>query len=177
MRKLSIFLLSLAFLIFSVSYALCQEEKTGELKITSPVFDRDIPRKYTCDGKNVNPPLEIKNVPPNAKSLTLIVDDLDAPGKTFIHWVLWNIDPEVKEIKEDSVPKGAVQGKNDFKKNSYGGPCPPSRTHRYVFKLFALDVRLDLKSNSTAIDLQNAMKGHVIAKTELIGLYGRMGKK
>ncbi len=173
MRRLSIFLLSLSFLVFSVSYTLSQEQKAGELKITSPVFDRDIPRKYTCDGKNINPPLEIKNVPPGSKSLALIVDDLDAPRKTFVHWVLWNIDPEVKEIKENSVPKGAVQGKNDFKKNSYGGPCPPSRTHRYVFKVFALDVRLDLGSNSTAIDLQNVMKGHLIAEAQLVGLYRR----
>ncbi len=173
MGRLSIPLLSLLFLVFSATYALSQEQKKGELKITSPVFDRDIPRKYTCDGKNVNPPLEIKNVPPNAKSLALIVDDLDAPRKTFVHWILWNIDPEVKEIKEDSVPKGAVQGKNDFKKNSYGGPCPPSRTHRYIFKVLALGVRLDLGASSTAIDLQNAIKGHVIAEAQLMGLYSR----
>ncbi len=173
MRRLSIFLLSLGVLVLSASYASSQEKKIGELKITSPVVDRDIPRKYTCDGKNVNPPLEIKNVPPGSKSLALIVDDLDAPRKTFVHWILWNIDPEVKEIKENSVPKGAVQGKNDFKKNSYGGPCPPSRTHRYVFKVFALDVRLDLASSSTVIDLQNAVKGHVIAEAQMIGLYSR----
>ena len=173
MRRLSIFLLSLAFLAISVSHTLSQEQKTGELNISSPVFDRDIPRKYTCDGKNINPPLEIKNVPSETKSLALIVDDLDAPRKTFIHWILWNIDPQVKEIKENSVPKGVVQGISDFKKRSYGGPCPPSGTHRYVFKLFALDLHLDLKPISTVIDFQNAMKGHVITKTELIGLYGR----
>ncbi len=173
MKGLSIFLLSLAFLGFSVSHTLSQEQKIGELKITSPVFDRNIPRKYTCDGKNVNPPLEIENVPSETKSLALIVDDLDAPRKTFVHWILWNIDPDVRELKENSVPKGAVQGTNDFKKRSYGGPCPPSRTHRYVFQLFALNVRLDLGANSTAVELQNAMKGHVIAKTQLTGLYGR----
>ncbi len=173
MKRLSIFLLSLVFLGISVSYTSSQEQKIGELKITSPVFDRDIPRRYACDGKNISPPFEIKNVPPEAKSLALVVDDLDAPRGTFVHWIIWNIDPAIREIKENSVPKGAVQGINDFKKHSYGGPCPPSRTHRYVFKVFALDVRLDLGPNSAAVDLQNAMKGHVISKAQMIGLYGR----
>ena len=174
MKRLSIFLLPLVFLAFSASYAPSQEQKIAEgLKITSPVFDRDIPRRYTCDGKNISPPFEIKNVPPEAKSLALIVDDLDAPRGTFVHWIMWNIDRAIKEIKENSVPKGAAQGINDFKKHSYGGPCPPSRTHRYVFKVFALDVRLSLGPNSTAVDLQNAIKGHVIAKAQLIGFYSR----
>ncbi len=173
MKRLSICLLSFLLLALSVSSAPSQEQKIGELKISSPVFDGDIPRRYTCDGKNISPPFEIKNVPPGAKSLALILDDLDAPRKTFVHWILWNIDPAIKEIKENSVPEGAVQGKNDFKKNSYGGPCPPSRTHRYVFKVFALDVRLDLGANSTAVELQNAMKGHVSAKAQLMGRYSR----
>lgn len=173
MRVLSICLLSLVLLALSVSHAPSQEQKTGELKISSPVFDRDIPRRYTCDGKNISPPFEIENVPPGAKYLALIVDDLDAPRKTFVHWIMWNIDPAIKEIKENSVPKSAVQGLNDFKKHSYGGPCPPSRAHRYVFKVFALDVRLNLGANSTTVDLQNAMKGHVIDKAQLIGLYKR----
>jgi len=173
LKRLSIFFLFLTFLGFSASYTSSEEHKIGELKITSPVFDGDIPRRYTCDGKNISPPFEIKNVPPQAKSLALIVDDLDAPRGTFVHWIIWNIDPAIREIKENSVPKGAVQGINDFKKHTYGGPCPPSRTHRYAFKLFALDVSLNLGPNSTMVDLQNAMKGHMIAKAQLIGLYNR----
>ncbi len=173
MKQLSACLLFFVLLALSVSYASSQGQKTEELKISSPVFDGDIPRRYTCDGKNISPPFEIENVPPGVKSFALIVDDLDAPGGTFVHWILWNIDPATKEIKENSVPKGAVQGINNFKKHSYGGPCPPSRTHRYVFKLFALDERLNLGANSTAVELQNAMKGHVIAKAQLMGRYSR----
>lgn len=101
----------------------------------------------------------------------MLIDDLDAPRGTYVHWILWNIDPMVKEIKEDSVPEGAVQGTNDFKKRNYGGPCPPSRAHRYLFKVFALDRRLDLGPDSTKMDLQKAMKGHVINEAQLIGRY------
>jgi hypothetical protein len=174
MKKLSVSLLFLALLGLSVSYAISQEQKkTGELKIASPVVVGDIPRKYTCDGENVNPPLEFNNVPPQAKSLALVLDDLDAPRGTFVHWIMWNIDPEIGGLKENSVPKGAVQGTNDFKKQNYGGPCPPSRIHRYVFKVFALDTRLHLGPNSTKVDLQKALRGHMIAEAQMIGRYGR----
>jgi Raf kinase inhibitor-like YbhB/YbcL family protein len=173
MKTLSASLLFLALFGLSVSYALSQEQKTGELRITSPVVDKDIPKKYTCDGENVNPPLEIKNVPPKAKSLALILDDLDAPRGTFVHWIMWNIDPGIEGLKENSLPEGAVQGMNDFKKHKYGGPCPPSRAHRYVFKVFALDTRLNLEPNSTKVDLQKALQGHVIAEAQMIGRYSR----
>src|SRR5512139_1583032 len=132
------------------------------MTITSPAFrngDR-IPSKFTCDGEDVNPALNISNVPPAAKSLVLIMDDPDAPGGMWVHWVVWNIGPETKEIAEHSVPAGAKQGVNDFRKTPYGGPCPPSGTHRYFFKLYALDVLLDLGPGTTKGALEKAMKGH-----------------
>jgi len=172
MKKLSVFLLFFVLLGFS-SYASSQERKTGELRVTSPVIGKEIPRKYACDGENINPPLEIRNVPPQAKSLALILDDLDAPRGSFVHWILWNIDPRIGELQENSIPTGAVQGTNDFKKQSYGGPCPPSRAHRYVFRVFALDTRLLLGSDSAKVDLQKAFQGHVIAEGQMIFRYKR----
>ncbi|MEJ2684920.1 MAG: YbhB/YbcL family Raf kinase inhibitor-like protein [Candidatus Sulfobium sp.] len=174
----SVYLLSIVLLISGAftSISMGKEERNmGNFMIASPAFEENgrIPQEYTCDGEDVNPPLNIENVPPSAKSLALIVDDPDAPGKTWVHWVLWNIPPATTEIKENSVPKGAAQGKNDFGKNSYGGPCPPSGTHRYFFKLYALDTPLQLGSRSTKYDLESAMRGHIVSQTELIGLYRR----
>ncbi len=145
------------------------------LNVTSPAFQdgESIPRQYTCDGKDVNPSLVFGNIPREAKSLALIVDDPDAPGRVWVHWVVWNIDPKTKEIKEGSSPSGAIQGKTDFGKNRYGGPCPPSGTHRYYFKLYALDAFLDINSNSTKVDLERAMKGHILAEGMLMGRYKR----
>ena len=147
----------------------------GELKIASPIFENNenIPRKYTCDGMDISPPLLIENVPTDAKSLALIVDDPDAPMGTWVHWVVWNMNPGTKEIKENSVPEGAVQGNNDFRKQEYGGPCPPSGTHRYFFKLYALDKVLELRPGSNKADLEKSMKGHIISQAQLIGLYSR----
>ncbi len=163
-------------LVFIVSNAMGQSgAKTNEFRISSPAFEKggEIPKKYTCDGVNVNPPLKIENVPPNTKSFALIFDDVDAPRGSYVHWILWNIDPTIKEVKENSVPEGAVQGTNDFKKRSYGGPCPPKRAHKYVFKIFALDTRLNLHPNFTKKDLEKAMEGHIISKTQLMGVYKR----
>ena len=145
------------------------------LKITSPAFQNNgnIPGKYTCDGGDINPALVIENCPSGAKSLALICDDPDAPMGTWVHWVLWNIPPNVKEIKENTVPQGAVEGMNDFRKHSYGGPCPPSGTHRYFFKVYALDTVLTISPNSNKADLEKAMKGHILAQGQLIGLYKR----
>ena len=145
------------------------------IKITSPAFQDNgsIPRQYTCDGKDINPPLVFVNVPKEAKSLALIVDDPDAPVGTWVHWVLWNIDPNLIEIRENSVPAGATQGKNDFRKNIYGGPCPPSGTHRYFFKVYALDTILNIKPYSTKADLENAMMGHILSDGKLVGKYKR----
>jgi Raf kinase inhibitor-like YbhB/YbcL family protein len=145
------------------------------LQITSPAFQNNghIPRQYTCDGRDINPPLMIANVPQRAKSLALICDDPDAPIGIWVHWVIWNIDPGVKEIKENTVPTSAIVGINDFRNHSYGGPCPPSGTHRYFFKVYALDTVLGISPNSTKADLEKAMKGHILAQGELIGLYKR----
>ncbi len=142
-----------------------------ELKITSSVFKNNdfIPKKYTCDGDDVNPPLTIEDVPEETKSLALIVDDPDAPMGTWVHWVIWNILP-TKEIEEDSVL--GIEGINDFNK-SYGGPCPPSGTHRYFFKVYALSMTLDLDTNSKKEDVEKAMEGKILAKGEIVGLYSR----
>ncbi len=146
----------------------------GELKLTSSAFENEgrIPDKYTCKGEDISPPLEIEGIPEGAKSLVLIIDDPDAPMGNWDHWIVWNI-PLVSKIEENSVPQGAVQGINDFRKHDYGGPCPPSGTHRYMFKLYALDIILDLDEDSRKMDVENAMEGHVLAQTKLIGLYSK----
>ncbi len=145
------------------------------MEIESPVFKNNklIPSKYTCDGENVNPPLLIGDVPENAKSLVLIVDDPDASRGAFVHWTVWNIDPGIKEIKEDSCPQNAVEGRTDFGRPGYGGPCPPSGTHRYFFKLFALNTTLDFDTSTEAADLEREIEDNILAKTQLVGLYRR----
>jgi hypothetical protein len=175
MNRPLIYLIILIF-VFPFSEVMSQEAaKTGRLKISSSVFEnnKSIPQKYTCDGANGNPPLKVENVPREAKSLALILDDKDAPRGTYVHWILWGLRPGLQEIRENSVPEGAVQGRNDFQKNNYGGPCPPSRAHRYVFKVYALDVQLNLDPKSMKADLEKAMEGHVIARGELMGVYKR----
>lgn len=146
-----------------------------DMQIISPAFkDNDsIPAKYTCDGQNINPPLEFFDVPPGAKSLTLTMEDPDAPMGTFIHWVVWNIDPSTKEIYEHSIPANAMQGITSKGKPGYAGPCPPKGTHRYFFKVYALNATLDLPGNTDKKMLEEAMKNHIIAKGELVGLYDR----
>ena len=169
-------LTALVALVLFSSGALSKEGgKMETLRIKSSAFEEmgSIPRQYTCDGKDVNPPLTIEGVPKAAKSMALIADDPDAPGGTWVHWVLWNIDPTIAEIREKSVPLGAVQGRSDFGKNSYGGPCPPSGVHRYFFKVYALDTMLTIAGNSTKADLERAMKGHVLAEGHLVGVYKR----
>jgi hypothetical protein len=147
----------------------------GTLKISSPAFkDKElIPAKYTCDGQDVSPPLAIEGVPADAKSLALIMDDPDAPRGTWVHWVVWNIDPKTSEIRENAAPPGVRQGVNDFRTKKYGGPCPPSGTHRYFFKLYALDATLNLGPDTTKAALEAAMKGHILVQAETVGLYKR----
>lgn len=142
------------------------------MKISSPVFEDNgsIPEKYTCEGEDVNPPLEIFDIPEDTKSLVLIMDDPDAPIGTFIHWVVWNIEPQ-NEIKENTVP--GEQGMNNFGKTDYGGPCPPSEEHRYYFKVYALDTKLDLPDSTTKQDLLDAMKPHILDKAKLMGRFSR----
>jgi len=174
MRNVSVLFLSIIVLFFFVSNVKSKEIKEmSALKISSPVFENNgnIPAKYTCTGKDVNPPLLIENVPAKAKSLALIVDDPDAPAGTWVHWVMWNISPGTGEIKENSVPAGAMQGLNDFRRHDYGGPCPPSGTHRYFFKLYAVDTVLNLNPNSRKTDIEKAMQGHIIGQAQIVGLY------
>lgn len=158
------------------------------MKISSSTFDSNqtIPSKYTCDGENINPPLQIADIPEDAESLVLIVDDPDAPAGTWTHWTIWNITPHINDISENSIPNRAswdpnspsvplpaMEGLTDFGKSGYDGPCPPSGTHRYFFKLYALDTMLDLPPSAKAGDIEKAMKGHILDKAELIGLYKR----
>jgi Raf kinase inhibitor-like YbhB/YbcL family protein len=145
------------------------------MKITSSAFQEgtEIPAKYSRQGENTNPPLRIEGAPENAKSLVLIVDDPDAPVGLFTHWLLWNIDPKTTEIAEKSTPKGAVQGTNDYPTLGYGGPQPPSGTHRYYFKIYALDQTLNLRAGAKRKELEKEMSGHVIAQGQLMGRYTR----
>ena len=168
-------LISFLFIILLFYSFKTEAFNMATLKISSSVFayNESIPSRYTCDGVDVSPPITIENVPTEAKSLVLIVDDPDAPVGTWVHWIVWNISPTTKEIKENSVPVGASQGMTDFRKQKYGGPCPPSGTHRYFFKLYALDSLLTLGSNSIKDTVEGAMKGHILAQAELIGLYSR----
>ena len=146
----------------------------ARMNVTSSAFQEgaNIPSKFSCDGANSSPPLQISDVPSEAKSLVLIVDDPDAPSGLFTHWAVWNISPQMSTIAEGSVPKG-VQGTNDFGKSGYGGPCPPSGAHRYYFKIFALDRELDLPFRAKRGQLDAAIEGHVIAQGELMGRYSR----
>ena len=148
---------------------------TSTMKIESSAFEygHTIPQKYTCDGQNVNPPLKISGVPENAKSLVLIMDDPDAPAGTWVHWTAWDMKPGTAEIKENSKPSGAVEGKTSFGEIGYGGPCPHSGTHRYFFRLYALDIELNLSSGATIKQLEQAMDGHIIDKADLMGVYSR----
>ncbi len=148
--------------------------------ITSPSFNdgENIPAKFTCSGDppagDINPELQIQNVPSEASSLALIMDDPDAPSGVFTHWTAWNIDPKTKVIKEESVPPGSIEGRTDFNRTGYGGPCPPpGKPHHYRFKLYALDATLNLKSGATVNMLAAEINKHLIAKAELVGLYQR----
>lgn len=145
------------------------------MKIESTVFknNEEIPSKYTCDGESINPELVFKDVPEEAKSLSLIMDDPDAPMGTWDHWVMWNISPYTRGIKENSIPENAIVGKGTRGINAYTPPCPPDREHRYFFKLYALDMPITLKENTNKKDLLSAMKGHILAEAELMGRYKR----
>ena len=143
-----------------------------KLIVTSPAFENNgfIPSKYTCDGDNINPVLLIEGAPEATQSLALIVDDPDAPMRTWDHWIVWNI-PPTEKIEENRVP--GTEGLNSSRRHSYGGPCPPFGTHRYFFKVYALDTRLAIEPNSKKKDVEKAMEGHILAKGEIVGLYKR----
>ena len=150
------------------------------LTITSPAFSEGemIPRQYTCDGPDVSPELSWSGVPKGTKSLVLICDDPDAPMGTWVHWVLFNIPPGETGLPaqvppEPTLSNGARHGTNDFRRLGYGGPCPPGGTHRYFFKLYALDTELDLESGATKAQVEEAMQGHIWAEGQLMGTYKR----
>jgi Raf kinase inhibitor-like YbhB/YbcL family protein len=160
------------------------ESKEGSnmatLQLISTVFSEGelIPSKYTCDGKDISPSLKWSGIPQNTKSLALICDDPDAPSGTWVHWVVYYIPSTVSELSEgvptkETTSDGLKQGTNDFKKIGYGGPCPPSGTHRYYFKLYALDTELQLSSKAKKSDVEKAMKGHILATGQLMGRYKR----
>ena len=146
------------------------------LILESSAFENDgeIPRKFGYKNENSSPPLKISGIPDNVKSLALIMDDPDAMGavgKVWVHWLIWNIDPSNVEIKENSIPEGSIEGKTDFGSVGYGGPAPPDKEHTYIFKLYALDQKLNLSEGSTKSQVEEAMKGHILADTKLEGRY------
>jgi Raf kinase inhibitor-like YbhB/YbcL family protein len=149
------------------------------LKSTAFSNGGEIPRMYTCDGADLSPELNWVDVPAGTHSLALIVDDPDAPVHTWTHWIIWNISAKATVLPEglpqaEVLDNGARQGRNDFKRIGYGGPCPPpGKAHRYIFKLYALDARLDLKAGASKNDLESAMNRHVLSQTELVGMYRR----
>jgi Raf kinase inhibitor-like YbhB/YbcL family protein len=150
-----------------------------ELRSTAFNHQGQIPQVHTCDGSDISPYLSWNDPPSGTLSLALICDDPDAPKGTWVHWVLYGIAPEARELAQgaggaDQKPQGALQGKNDFGRLGYGGPCPPpGRPHRYFFKLYALDIRLDLQPGMTKAQLLKAMEGHILEQSELVGLYAR----
>lgn len=148
--------------------------KTMQLESTAFKDGDEIPQKHGYRHGNVSIPLTVGDIPDETVSLALVMDDPDAmapAGKVWVHWLLWNVDPAAPDISENTVPKGAVQGKTDFGEAAYGGPAPPDKRHTYVFKMYALDVRLDLSEGSIKKDLLQAIKGHILAEASLRGTY------
>ena len=150
------------------------------MQVTSTAFKdgQPIPRQYTCDGVNISPPLEWNGTPKSAKTIAIIADDPDAPSGTWVHWVVYNLPAENIGLVEnlpltEDLKAGGFQGKNDFEKIGYGGPCPPSGTHRYFFKVYALDIELPLKAGATKPEVEKAMQGHIVAQAQLMGTYSR----
>lgn len=184
MKKLFSFFAILIILFGFVYGAEKVANKEAKRMVVTSVFKNGefIPKKYACEGEDINPELVITNVPKNAKSIAIICDDPDAPIGTFVHWVIWNIpvDGDSVKIPEglkklEKLTEGTMQGYNDFGKIGYNGPCPPRGhgVHHYHFKVYALDTLLDLKGKVKKTDLEKAMKGHIIESAEIVGLYER----
>lgn len=172
------------FVPFFIFVSADAKEVNTVMQLTSPSFENQesIARKFTCDGKNISPALAWSGAPEGTKSFALIVDDPDAPDPanpkmTWVHWILYNIPVAASSlpegVKDKELPTGTLQGRNDWKKTGYGGPCPPKGRHRYFHKLYALDIVLPDLARPTKAKLENAMEGHVLSKVELIGLYQR----
>lgn len=183
-RKICVLLIVFIIICFFHDKRDASGERRGGGKmafpVTSTAFEQGgmIPRQYTCDGRNVSPPLAWTGVPDGSKSLALICDDPDAPMGTWVHWVLFNLPSQSKALAENIPPQkilesGAKHGVNDFRRLGYGGPCPPRGTHRYYFRLYALDKELDLHAGITKAELIKAMAGHILAEGQLMGKYKR----
>lgn len=173
-----------SILMFSASgpgFAARNDADPAALRLTAPAFqpNGEIPRRFTCEGDNVSPALQWTDPPAETRSLVLIADDPDAPAGTWVHWVVYDLPSAGRSLHEgvpaqDRIDGGGTQGRNDFQKVGYGGPCPPpGKPHRYFFKLYALDVKLNLQPGATKQEVERAMQGHVVARTELIGRFGR----
>jgi Raf kinase inhibitor-like YbhB/YbcL family protein len=176
---MAVFCFTLGLIVANCNAA--DKPKAGAMQLTSTAFSEGepIPAKYTCDGKDVSPPLKLADVPPGAKSLVLVADDPDAPVGTWVHWVLFDLPPATTELPEDLpktqyLPGGAKQGLNDFKRLGYGGPCPPpGKPHRYFFRAYALDVQLGLNPGISRKEIDRAMEKHILAQGQLMGIYKR----
>ena len=157
---------------FILSSLVLADPAFNDFQLTSSAFENNatIPKEYTCDGRDVNPPLTFKNIPSGTKSLSLTVSDPDAPNGRWSHWVIYNIPSNTAEIIENTNP--GKEGLNDFGKYIYGGPCPPgSKLHHYIFQLYALDTILTIHEGATINEVENALQGHIIAQTQLVGTY------
>lgn len=168
------------FLPIALALSTVPHQRATTMQLTSSAFQSggQIPREHTCDGADASPPLSWNGAPDNTKSYALTCDDPDAPRGTWVHWVIFNLPPQTRElpsgVSSDRAPGGALQGRNDFKNQGYGGPCPPpGKPHRYFFKLYALDTKLNLRAGATKNDVESAMKGHILAEAQLMGTYGR----
>lgn len=179
MNKTLVFIIILCLLLLSSENTISREGATMQIKSTAFEDNGMIPKKYTCDGADVSLPLSWTKPPSSTKSIALICDDPDAPMGTWVHWVLYRLSPETTSLLENiptqkEILKGAKQGINDFRKIGYGGPCPPKGpAHRYFFKVYALDIELNLLTGATKQDVERAMKGHILAEGQLVGKYGR----
>ena len=182
MKELSLIIVQLVLVSFIVSAD--AKEVNPMMKVTSPAFENQgaVPKKFTCDGEDISPALAWSNIPEGTKSFALIVDDPDAPDPanprmTWVHWVMYNIPATVSSLAEGVIdkdlPKGTLQGLNDWKKTGYGGACPPIGKHRYFHKLYALYIVLPDLKQPTKAKLEKTMEGHVLSKAELVGLYQR----
>lgn len=151
---------------------------SGTITVTSPAFANGgtVPRRFTCEGANVSPPLRLSGVPAGAAELVVLVEDPDAPSGTFVHWLMWGVDPHETALSAGAVPKGAVQGRNGSGQRRYGGPCPPSgKPHQYVFSVLAADARLHLPGDAMVDAVRRALAGHTVGSGTLVGRYGRTG--
>ncbi|MBU0906804.1 MAG: YbhB/YbcL family Raf kinase inhibitor-like protein [Nanoarchaeota archaeon] len=147
----------------------------GTLKLISPGFNNNdrIPQKYTCQGENISPPLEISGIPKRTKSLVLTLEDPDAPLKTWTHWIVYNLPPENISLAENSLPEEAMQGENSWEESNYGGPCPPSGEHHYILNLYALDKTLEFSRTPKKSDIESSMRNHVLDHAQLTGIYSK----